>query len=68
MDTNNHLNKVFLSFNRLHKELSPGFQLVDNLSNHFSFHTVNYKDTEVKNAYLHTLDKIFDDFLSNYQA
>ena len=29
MDTNNHLNKVFPSFNSLNKELSPGFQLID---------------------------------------
>jgi len=65
MDTNNCLNEVLLSFDKLHKELSPGFQLVDNLSDHFSFHTVNCKDTEVKNAHLHTLDKIFDNTLKS---
>jgi len=43
----------------------PGFWLVDNFSNHLSFHTVNYKDTEVENTHLYILDKIFDNFLSN---
>jgi len=65
VDINNHLNKVFLFFDRLHKKLLPGFQLVDNFPDHFSFHIVNYKDTEVKNAYFYTFDKIFKDFLSN---
>jgi len=65
VDTNNHLNEVFLSFNRL---LLPGFQLVDNFSDHFYFYIVNCKNTGVKNAHLYTFDKIFDDFLSNCQA
>ena len=26
---------------------------------------MNYKDTEVKNAHIHTFNEIFDDFLSN---
>ena len=65
MDTNNCLNKFFLSFNRLYKELLSRFWLVDNFSDPFSFHTINHKDTEVKNAYLYTLDKIFDNSLSN---
>ena len=43
----------------------PGFQLVDNFADHFSFNTVNCKNTEVKNAYICTLNKIFDDFLLN---
>ena len=65
INTNNHLYKIFPFFDRLYKELLPRFQLVDNFSNHFSFYTVNYKDTEVKNAYIYTLDKIFDNLLSN---
>ena len=40
---------------------------VNNFSDHFSFHTVNYKDTEVKNTHIHTLDKIFDIYLSQIQ-
>ena len=47
VDTNNQLNEVYPSFNRLHKELLPGFQLVDNFADHFSFNTVNCKNTEV---------------------
>jgi len=46
MDSNNYLNKVFPSFDSLNKELSPGFCLVDNFSDHFSFHSVNQKDTD----------------------
>ena len=65
IDSNNWLNKIFSAFDKLHKELSSSFRLVDNFSNHYSFHTVNWKNTEVKNAHLHFLDKIFDDFLSN---
>ena len=65
VDTKNCLNEVFPSFNRLYKDLLPRFWLVDNFSNHFSFYTANHKDTEVKNAHLYTLDKIFDNFLSN---
>ena len=34
VDSNNYLNEVFPSFNRLYKELSPGFWLVNTL---FSF-------------------------------
>ena len=32
VDTNNHLNKVYPSFNRLYKKLLPEFHLVDNLT------------------------------------
>jgi len=37
VDTNN-LNEIYSFFNRLHRELSPGFYLCDNFSNYFSFH------------------------------
>jgi len=65
VDTNNQLNEVYPSFNRLNKELLPGFQLVDNFADHFSFNTVNCKNIEVNNAHICTLNKIFDDFLLN---
>ena len=65
VDTNNCLNKVSPFFNRLHKELSSGFWLIDNFSDNFSSYLVNYKDIEVKNAYFHTLNIIFDDTLLN---
>jgi len=68
IDSNNWLNKVFSTFNRLHKKLSSSFRLVDNFSNCYSFYTVNWKNTEVKNAYLCFLDKIFDNSLSNFNT
>jgi len=52
IDTNNCLNKVFPTFNRLYKKLSSGFQLVDTFPDHFPFHTVNCKDNKIKNTYL----------------
>ena len=63
VDSNNHLNSLFSSFNNLHKELSSGFWLVDNFSNCFSFHTVNCKEKEIKNTYICNLKKIFEDSL-----
>ena len=65
VDTNNHLNGIFSSFDSLHKELSPSFRLVDSFSDHFYFHTVNHKDKKSKEAYLHKLNKIFEDILSD---
>jgi len=59
VDTNNWLNKVFSSFDRLHKELSPEFHLVNMFYNCFSFYTVNYKDTNGKTAYHSKLNKIY---------
>jgi len=44
----NCLNEVFLAFDSLNKKLSSGFCLVDNFSDHFSFHLVNQKDTDTK--------------------
>ena len=46
-------------FNRLYKELSPTFCLVDMFSNHFSFHTVNHKDADTKTTYCSKLNKIY---------
>lgn len=62
VDTNNCLNEVFSFFDRLHKELSSGFWLVDNFPDWFSFYTVNI---EAKNAYWNKLDKIFNEFSSD---
>jgi len=39
--------------------------IIDNFPNHFSFHTVNCKDTEVINAHVCSLDKILNDFFLN---
>ena len=61
VDSNNHLNSLFSLFNNLHKELLSGFQLVDNFSDWFFFHIVNYKDKGTINTYIHNLDKIYVD-------
>ena len=37
VNTNNHLNEVFPSFDSLNKELSSSFHLVDTFSDHFFF-------------------------------
>ena len=63
IDTNNYLNGIFFSFDPFHKELSSSFRLVDNFSDHFSFHIVNYKDKKSKEAYLCKLNKFFEDIL-----
>ena len=65
VNTNNWLNKGFLFFDRLHKKLLSGFWLVDNFPDYFSFYTVNCKNIEVKNTHLYTLDKIFENSVSN---
>jgi len=52
VDINNCLNGIFPSFDPFYKELSSGFKLVDNFSDHFYFYTVNCKDKESKEAYL----------------
>jgi len=43
VNSNNHLNGLFSFFNNLHKELSSGFQLVNNFPDHFFFYIVDYK-------------------------
>jgi len=51
VNTNNHLNEIFPSFDSLNRELSSGFHLVDIFSNYFSFHLVNQKDADAKITY-----------------
>ena len=51
MDTNNHLDEIFLAFDSLNGELSLDFHFVDTFPNCFSFHLVNQKDTNAKIAY-----------------
>jgi len=58
VDTNNCLNKVHPLFNRHYK--LPRFHLVDNFPNCFSFHIVNFNDTETISAYLQSLDNILE--------
>jgi len=63
VNSNNHLNEVYSLFDRLHKELSPGFHLVDMFSDFF--HIVNCKDIEAKSTHQKKLDEIFDNSFSN---
>ena len=65
VDSSNYLNGLFSLLNNLYKELLSGFQLVDNFSDHFSFHTVNYKNKDTINTHIHNLDKIFKDSCSD---
>ena len=50
----------FLLLKIFKKKLSSSFQSVDNFSDCFSFHSVTHEN---KNAYIHNLDKIFEDSL-----
>ena len=65
VDTNNHINEVYSSFNRLHKKLSPGFCLIDNFPNCLFFHTVNQKDKDAFNDQICSLNKLINDSSSN---
>ena len=58
---NDHLNRLFPSFNSLYNKLSLGFCLVDKFSDYFSFYTVNYRDKDIMKTYLWNLDKIVED-------
>ena len=65
VDSNNCLNGLFSSFNNLYKELLSGFQLVDNFSDQFFFHTANYKDKDTIHTHIWHFDKIFENFCSD---
>ena len=65
IDIHNCLNKVFPTFDSLNKELSPGFCLVDNFSDCFSFHLVNQKNTNTIVTHQNKLNSIYDDSLIN---
>jgi len=47
------------------EKLSPAFYLIDTFSSHFSFHSVNRKDTDAKITYYIKLDIIYKNFLIN---
>ena len=63
IDFNNQLNKAFPTFDKLHKELSLVFKLVDNFLTCYCFYTVNWKTTEVNNTHLCFLNKIFEYYI-----
>jgi len=58
VDTNNHLNEIFPSFDSLNKKLSLDFHLVDTFPNHFSFLSINHKNSESLNTHRDKLDNI----------
>lgn len=60
-DTNNCLNEVYPSFNRLYKELSSEFCLVDNFPNCFYFKTANCNDTKAMKSHLWSLNNIIEE-------
>ena len=62
VDTNNHLNRIFSSFDPLHKELSPSFRLVDSFSDHFYFHTVTIKIKKAKKPIFTNSTKVLKTF------
>ena len=65
INANNCLNKVHPLFNRLHQELLPEFQLVNNFPNCFLFHSVNYHNPKTIKAHLWLLDYILEESAIN---
>ena len=63
VNTNNHLNENFSSFDSLNKELSLGFYLVNTFPNYFSFLSVNCKDPELLNTHQDRLGSIYKELL-----
>jgi len=57
ININNCLNGIFPFFNSLNYEFSPGTQLIDIFSSHFSFYHANHKDKDNRVAHLCKLDK-----------
>lgn len=65
MNTNNHFNKVFSSFDSLNKELFPDFHLVNTFSDCFSFLSVNWKNPNALTTHQNRLDNIYKNLLVN---
>ena len=66
VDINNYFNQVLLAFNCLNREPSSEFCLINNFPDHFTFHIIDCKDTEVRTAYHNKLKNIFkNSFQSN---
>lgn len=65
IDINNHLNEVLLYFDSLNKKLSLGLCLVDTFSDHFSFISVNWKDSDTLTFYCNRLKDIHRKSLMN---
>ena len=57
-NTNNCLNRVFLSFDFLNSKFSSELRLIDIFSSHFSFHKADHYNKENKAAYHYKLDDL----------
>ena len=65
IDTKNHLNEVFPSSDSFNTELFPGFCLVNNFSDCFSFHSFNQKDPNIIITHWNKLNSIYKDSPTN---
>ena len=65
IDINNYLNGIFLAFDSLNQELSPGFCLIDTFPNHFSFYLANCKNTDTKITHQNKLKNIYKSSSNN---
>jgi len=58
VDMDNRFNEVFLSFDPLNPEFRPGNRIIDNFSNHFSFHLFAKSSDHSFKLYLQQLDAL----------
>jgi len=65
IDSNDHLNGIFSSFNSLNKEFHPGYHLIDSFSDQFSFYKADCSSIDSKKYHYKCLDKIVFNILSN---
>ena len=65
MNTNNHLNGIFPTFDNLNHEFSPSSCLIDNFPDYFPFHLVSCKDANAKTAYCNKLKKLYEKSSNN---
>ena len=68
VNLNNQLNKLQLVFDRLYKEVSPGFCFKNNFSFLFSFHVANREKPTSLHKYFQALDFIIHDSSSNFYS
>ena len=59
MDTNNHLNGIFPTFNSLNQEFSPRSHLINHFPDSFSFHLTSCKNANAKTAHHNKLEKLY---------
>ena len=56
VDSNNRSHRLFPSFSLTHPELSPGFRIIDNFPDRFSFNLCNKKKND--KFHIHKLDSV----------